>query len=126
MSEEEKTKPTKPIKGGRNLIILGLASIVIVILTTSISLYIYRATGDIYLDRSRPGFITDNEISEPINNSVRRFSSDGDVTAGMYDEYLRELDAIINNLDDADSSFSEAPLSDDSLTITANDDEDED
>ena len=126
MTEEEKNKEAKPIKGGRNLVILGLVAIVIVIISTSVSLYIYRASGDIYLDRSRPGFISDDDISEPIYDSVRHFSSDGDVNAGMYDEYLRELDTIINNLDDSESSFNEAPLSDDSLQITLNDEDEDD
>ena len=38
MTEEEKNKEAKPIKGGRNLVILGLVAIVIVIISTSVSL----------------------------------------------------------------------------------------
>ena len=41
-------------RGSRNLLILGLGSILIAGGTTSVSLAIYRNTGDIYLDRSRP------------------------------------------------------------------------
>ena len=37
------------------------ASVIIAIATTTISLIIYRATGDIYLDRSRPGYIAEDE-----------------------------------------------------------------
>ena len=121
MSEDE--APKKQIHGGRNLIILGLASIAIVVITTSISLFIYRATGDIYLDRSRPGFISEDESSDPIADPVKKFSSDGEITAEVYDEYLRELDTIIDNLEDSEDSFSEAPLSDDTLKVTLNDED---
>ena len=40
-----------------NLGILAVAAALIALITTSISLYIYKATGDIYIDRSRPGYI---------------------------------------------------------------------
>ena len=121
MSEEE--APKKPIHGGRNLVILGLISIAIVTITTCVSLYIYRATGDIYLDRSRPGYISEGETPEINNDPVKKFSSDGEVTADTYDEYLKELDTIIDNLEDSDESFNGAPLSDDSLKITINDED---
>ncbi len=118
---DETQEPKKPIRGGRNLIILGLISIAIVIVTTTISLYIYRATGDIYLDRSRPGFISESDTSDPIADPVKKFSSDGEVTAETYDEYLKELDTIIENLEESDESFNEVPLSDDSLNIIRDD-----
>ena len=43
--------------GARNLLILGCGAIAITAITTSLSLFIYRQTGDIYLDRSRPGYV---------------------------------------------------------------------
>ena len=66
MATEEEQKKDEEVTqtrshGGRNLIILGIASILIALATTSVSLAIYRATGDIYLDRSRPGFISEGE-----------------------------------------------------------------
>ena len=51
-------------RGGWNLIIMGLISIVIATATTGISLAIYHNSGDIYLDRSRPGFLPDEEEIE--------------------------------------------------------------
>ena len=54
-------KNEKKINGGRNLVILGVLAIVVALLTTTISLIIYHNSGDIYLDRSRPGFLPDEE-----------------------------------------------------------------
>ena len=53
------SRPPKssPSLGGRNLVFLGLGAVLIATLTTSISLYLYHESGDIYLDRSRPGFL---------------------------------------------------------------------
>lgn len=50
--------------GGRNLLLLCLAGIVMAFVSTGISLAIYKGTGDIYLDRSRPGFISDDETHD--------------------------------------------------------------
>ena len=48
-NDNESLKP-----GGRNLLLLCMVGIVMALVSTSISLIIYRSTGDIYLDRSRP------------------------------------------------------------------------
>ena len=53
----EENKDKKPIRGGRNLVLLGVGAITIALITTSISLYFY-SKGDIYIDRSRPGYIS--------------------------------------------------------------------
>ena len=47
--------------GSRNLIILGILSIIIALTTTSVSLAIYHNSGDIYLDRSRPNVLPDED-----------------------------------------------------------------
>ena len=39
------------IKGGRNLVLLGIIAMVVAVLSTSVSLAIYHYSGDIYLDR---------------------------------------------------------------------------
>ena len=51
-------------RGGRNLIILGCIAATIALATTSVSLAIYHGSGDIYLDRSRPGYLPDKEEIE--------------------------------------------------------------
>ena len=48
-------------KGGRRLIILAAVSIFISLSLTTVSLAIYHYSGDIYLDRSRPGYLPDTE-----------------------------------------------------------------
>ena len=48
-------------QGGRNLMILGCGAIFLAGVTTTASLMIYRSSGDIYLDRSRPGYLPDSE-----------------------------------------------------------------
>ena len=62
MSAED-SKEKKPIHGGRNLVLLGIGAITIALITTSISLYFY-GKGDIYIDRSRPGYISEDEVHQ--------------------------------------------------------------
>jgi hypothetical protein len=57
-------KKIKTQSGARNLVLLGLASILIAVMTTSVALAIYHNSGDIYLDRSRPGYLPDEQEIE--------------------------------------------------------------
>lgn len=106
-------------RGGRNLVILGVSSIVITILSTTVSLAIYRLSGDIYLDRSRPGYLPDEEEvkeepTEPLNFS---FSDSGPIDRESLEEYLTELQKALDRLDSFADPFAPAPLSDGSLGI---------
>jgi hypothetical protein len=82
--------PDKPIRGRRNLIILGAGSILIAAATTVASLQIYRATGDIYLDRSRPGYIFEDEKHSEEDDQKETFSNEGEVTDKTIDESIHE------------------------------------
>ena len=42
---------------GARVVILGVVAIMIAVATTGVSLAVYHNSGDIYLDRSRPGFL---------------------------------------------------------------------
>ena len=63
-------------KGGRNLLLLGIIATSIAFLTTFISLKIYHDSGDIYLDRSRPGFLPEKEEVEKDEDSDSFLFSD--------------------------------------------------
>ncbi len=107
-------------RGGRNLLILGLGAISITLVTTGVSLFIYKQTGDIYLDRSRPGFLPDKEEVEQNNNTSTgdfEFSETGKLTAEDLDAYLDALEQVNRKLKDLDEPYSSAPLSDESLGI---------
>ena len=77
--------------GGRNLVLLGVASILITSLMTGVSLAIYHNSGDIYLDRSRPGDILE--------------------------EYLEKLKAELDTIDSYKEPFNVEALSDERLGI---------
>ena len=65
MHEGKRLKALKQMKKNRrNLIILGLLSVIIATVTTGVSLAVYHNSGDIYLDRSRPGFLPDEDEIE--------------------------------------------------------------
>lgn len=110
------------INGGRNLLFLGVGAILIATITTAISLSIYRSTGDIYLDRSRPGYISEGEKHNTEDDSEDSFSGEGAVTREVIDEYLKEFDKVKTRIEAAANDFSPEPLSDNSLSISANDD----
>ena len=105
--------------GGRHLAILGTAAILVAFITSGISLFIYTTSGDIYLDRSRPGFISDNE-SPPDYTSPHQttaFSPDGAITTDAFNDYLQKLNTLITDITAEPDAFSSDALSDEALNI---------
>jgi len=115
-----------PNHGKRNLIILGVVAILIAGISTGVSLWVYRSTGDIYLDRSRPGYLPDEKEvnAETGNNGNYTFSENGELTKTELDEYLKELEVINDRLKALSDPYAPGPLSDESLGIPAQKEED--
>ena len=116
-----KKKPAEaeeaPINRRRNLIMLTILSVAIPLVTASVSIFIYWATGDIYLDRSRPGYIEEGEKHDEADDGKEQFSSDGKLDKAALDEYLEQLDIVEKRLKDSASDFDAKPLSDSALGI---------
>ncbi len=114
-------------RGGRNLVILGVASLLIAVTTTGVSLAVYHSSGDIYLDRSRPGFLPDEEEIEKEENKDNQenyiFSETGPIDAETLDEYLKQLRVEIKSLEDFKRPFDPDSMSDSSLGIPEDDTE---
>lgn len=105
-------------KGGRNLLFLGLAAIAISLTTTGVSLAIYHNSGDIYLDRSRPGFLPEkDESATEESEPAYEFEKSGLVTEKVLEEYLDALNAEIEGLEAYKDPFAPDALSDDRLGI---------
>lgn len=105
--------------GGRNLAILGVASILIAGATTTASLAIYRLSGDIYLDRSRPGYLPDeDETSDDSEESNFVFSENGNIDRAELDQYLKELKKVNDHIEKFSDPYAPGPLSDESLGIS--------
>jgi hypothetical protein len=121
MMEEEKQK--KRNSGARNLIIMGVLSILIAVSTTGISMAIYHNSGDIYLDRSRPGFLPDEaEIKEEEEGGEENeydFSKTGAVTRDSLEEYLKNLAIEEKAIDAYEEPFNDKVLQDEHLGIVA-------
>lgn len=105
--------------GGRHLAILGIGAIIIAGITTSVSLMIYRNSGDIYLDRSRPGYLPDqDEVNDdPVTNPNFSYPDSGPLDASELERYLQELQTIKTRLDALTDPYAPGPLSDESLGI---------
>lgn len=120
MAEEVKTR--KRTRGARNLIIMGLISILIAVTTTGVSMAIYHNSGDIYLDRSRPGFLPDEtEIQEDggdVEENEFDFSKTGAITKESLEEYLENLEKEENAINAYGEPFNDKALSDDHLGIS--------
>lgn len=116
-NEVDKTKEQP--RGGRNLIILGIGAILLAVISTSLSLMLYRTSGDIYLDRSRPGFLPDEaeEPTEPMVDPNYIFADSGPLTRAELETYLEELGQLADELKKYDDVYSPDPLSDESLGI---------
>lgn len=115
------TPPKKKLeRGGRNLVLLGIASSVIALVTVTISLLIYHNSGDIYLDRSRPGYLPDEEEVEQHDDDDDEdytFEKSGPVTIEVIEDYLTHLNTEVQSIDDYDDTFGPNPLSDSTLGI---------
>lgn len=107
-------------KGGRNLVILGIISTVVALVTTGFALAIYHNSGDIYLDRSRPGFLPDEEEieSDDVAEEEYDFNKVDKLDAETIETYLENLNEITKSLDEYDDSFNASALSDEKLGIT--------
>ena len=104
--------------GPRNLLILGLSATVLALITTAISLTIYHNSGDIYLDRSRPGFLPDEKEAVKEADAFKLKDS-GPVDAKTLDEYLEHLKTLQESLKELDVPYADTPLSDKSLGVPA-------
>ena len=117
------TKENKKMeKGARNLVILGLLSTLIATATTGVTLAIYHNSGDIYLDRSRPGFLPDEEEIEQDEKTpeVEEYEFQKDVVLDneKIDDYLKHLQDEINSVNVYEKPFGSDVLSDEHLGIT--------
>ena len=123
MQDQNSPEKKKLERGGRNLVILGVVSVLIALTTTSVSLAIYHKSGDIYLDRSRPGFLPDEEEIEDENEKEEEkeydFSRDGKLTKEDIEEFIKNLKEEIKAIDEYKKPFSEEALSDGRLGIPA-------
>ena len=115
----QKPKKQKISHGGRNLVILGIVSTVIALVATGVSLLIYHNSGDIYLDRSRPGYLPDEEEIEDEGEKEEEyvFEKSGKLTVEVVEEYLEKLKTEIKAIDAYESPFNESVLSDERLGI---------
>ena len=120
MMEEVAERSKKKLnKGGRNLVILGIVSVVIAVITSGVSLVIYHNSGDIYLDRSRPGFLPDEEVIEEETEDEEEysFSKTGPIDLMVLEEYLDKLQVEVEAVDAYEKPFEEKILSDESFGI---------
>ena len=112
-------KPAKKIrKGSLNLLLLGVSSVLVAIITTSVSLLVYHNSGDIYLDRSRPGYLPDEaEIESDNSDENYDFAKSGKINAEVLKEYLEKIGIEVKAIDAYDKPFSADALSNERLGI---------
>lgn len=104
--------------GAKHLLILGASAVGITFLTTAVSLKLYHDSGDIYLDRSRPGFLPEEDESEKDKDDADFvFSDTGKITREALEEYLKNLRLELNRLNEFSDPYGATPLSDESLGI---------
>ncbi len=106
--------------GRKNLVILGIGSVIAAVLTSAASLYIYHTSGDIYLDCSLPEADCPSARSDSEENNrenVYVFSENGTIDEKTLDEYLREFEKTVNKIKKYDAPFAGNALDDESLGI---------
>lgn len=114
-------KSKKMRSGALNLTILGVGAVLIAALTTGVSLAIYHNSGDIYLDRSRPGYLPDEQEiedkEEQEKNLEYEFQKSGKMDMNVLEEYLENLEKEIQAVDDFEKPFGQGVISDEQLGI---------
>lgn len=121
-TDTQTTNTNKKMRKGKwNLLMLGIFSIVVAVATTGVSLLIYHNSGDIYLDRSRPGYLPDEEEigSEGENELEYELDKSGKMSMEVLEEYLDNLDLEIKAIDSFEKPFGQDVLSNDRLGIPA-------
>lgn len=120
-SESDSGKEKKGLtSGGRKLVIMAVVSIFITLSLTTVSLAIYHYSGDIYLDRSRPGYLPDNveiKTEEEDEEGDYNFEKTGPLSDEILDEYLKKLQIEIDALNDFSNPFGDEALSDSQLGL---------
>ena len=118
-AEQAKVIKKKRAKGGTNLVILGVASILLAATTTGISLAIYHNSGDIYIDRSRPGYLPDEEEIEDEEGKELEYRLDrtGKMNIEIVEEYLENLGFEVKAIDTYEKPFNQEVLTDEHLGI---------
>ena len=83
-------------------------------MTTIVSLVIYHNSGDIYLDRSRPGFLPDEEEIEEESEKEEAydFEKSGPINKEVLEEYLENIQMEVDAIDAYERPFNEERLSD--------------
>ncbi len=106
-------------KGQCNLVILGIGATIVTGITLTASLLVYRNSGDIYLDRSRPGYLPEEDEVEEVQNNTTKFvySDSGELDKAELDQYLEVMQAIVEKLEDSAQPYTEEPLSNKSLGL---------
>ena len=114
---------SKMSSGGRNLMRLGLIATIITILTTTISLVIYHNSGDIYLDRSRPGFLPEKHEIEHDDQSEKSYSfpESGNLDSKTLEEFRENFKKTLKDIKNLKYPFSAENLSDDFMGLKSPD-----
>ncbi|MBQ3261510.1 hypothetical protein IJH29_02560 [Candidatus Saccharibacteria bacterium] len=105
--------------GGKNLLLLWLGAAIFTFLTTFVALKVYHDSGDIYLDRSRPGFLPEKSETKDSDEASFTFSDTGKITSENLGELLTNLKAELNSLNDypVQDPFGASALSNETLGL---------
>ena len=121
VKQSRKASKGKMQRGTVNLVILGVLSTAIALATTGVALAIYHNSGDIYLDRSRPGYLPDEEEIEQDEEEPEeeeyKLNKDMNVTEAEIDKFLAELQKEIDAINAYEKPFGAEILSDEHLGI---------
>ena len=119
-NNEKPVEIEKESKGGRNLIILGVGSVLAALITSLVSLYVYHASGDIYLDCSLPEADCPSARANSEDNNrdeIYTFSDSGNINKPTLDQYLEEIAKPTERVKKTIETFDDDALSDESLGI---------
>lgn len=104
-------------RGKRNLCLLGVAAVALAILTSGIALTIYHHTGDIYLDRSRPGFLPEKNEQKKPNEDNYSFNENTPLNKESLERFRNSFTETFRGAKEVERPFGPEPINDRSLGI---------
>lgn len=91
-------------------------ALIVAIIATGVNIWFYVSSGAINVDLSRPGYeaVRKETVDDP--SMQQTFSSDGELTQQVRDDFLVQIDILQNNLKQM-NDFSNDSLSDKALNL---------
>ncbi len=105
---------------GNQMLTFIIGAVLIAIVMTGVSLWLYRSSGAAKLDLSRPGYEKARTEVEDDNSGTKPFSPTGELNSEAIKDFRNRYGSIRDKLDKT-NNYDESDVRDDNLGLNPND-----